>query len=282
MERQRFSLTKIVINSLYDYKNAFDMFDIPLWRVFFYFVFLNMLMFLPITYSLLDMEDFNYARFGIMIEEEPPSWIPDDLPNGCVIANGALTCTTIEEFTYTYTNNDTEYTVILNAYDRNDYLNEHTIVFYDEGFDMHLGNNISFEFTYNGFEYTDFSVLKSMTQEEATGVLLDGMFQSIQPVVFLPVLLMATGALFIANAVLMFFLAALSMLFKINQSEFPAFPNMIKLFVYASTLPAFINIIIGFLGYGAFTTITYNIITPFVALFMFRQSRLKIETESTL
>jgi maltodextrin utilization protein YvdJ len=117
--------------------------------------------------------------------------------------------------------------------------------------------------------------------EDAAAIIFEAFFQSVKRVFVLPLMLFVVGALFIMNLILITLLAALSMLFKFNQSNFPSYPNMIKLFMIASTIPALINVLLGFLGLSAFTSITYNFITPVIALLMYRASRQKLEVIET-
>jgi len=121
-----------------------------------------------------------------------------------------------------------------------------------------------------------------MNQEEAATILFEQFFQSLKPVIVLPLMIIAIGALFLMNVILIVLLAAISMLFKFNQSNFPSYKNLIKLFMLASTIPAILNVSLGFLGLSAFTSLSYNFITPVIAFLMYRASRTKelIELEN--
>mgnify|MGYP000875620495 CR=1 FL=1 len=121
-----------------------------------------------------------------------------------------------------------------------------------------------------------------MDQTVAADILFQDFFQSVKPIIILPIILMGVGVLFIANLFLVVMISALSMLFKFNQSNFPSYKNLIKLFMLASTIPAILNVFLGFLGLSAFTSLSYNFITPVIAFLMYRASRTKelIELEN--
>lgn len=276
----KITFVKIFKASTYSFKDAFDVFNASFIKVFVYFVFLNLLMLLPVTLQVADMNDFDYQRWGMnFTTTEIPDWLPDGIPTSCEIQNGYLDCGMEHIFEYELVDRDKTYTVYFNVPSDVVYDENNTIVFYHHGIDVRIRDSVV-RLTYSGFEGTDFEELHALPKEESAAILFESFYQSVKPIIILPIILMGIGALFMANLFLVVMISALSMLFAFNQSDYPKYKNMLKLFMMASTIPALINVILGFLGLSAFTSITYNFITPILAFFMYRASRVKMEIDS--
>ena len=272
----KITFSKIFSTSLTKYSDIFDLFDASLSKVILYFLLLNFMIVLPITLQVVNLEEPNYSRWGLTFHETVPEWIPDELPTHCVIRDQQLQCASSMVYEYEVINRDTVFTVYLNASDETTVSKVNSIVLKESTFDVYI-NEHTFTFYYRGFDYIDFADLHEEDARVAYDLLIESFFQSIKPTLILPVIIFFLGVLTIANLFLIVVLAAFSMLFSINNSNFPKFKNMIKLMIFASTVPSFINLILGFLEMSAFTSITYNLITPLIAYLMFRQSSIKQE-----
>ena len=262
---------------VFKFKHAFDAFDASLGKLFGYFLFLNLLMFLPITSQVIGMNDLDYGFWGMNFHEEVPEFIGEDFPESCRIYNNQLDCGMSNIFEYEFMNNDSIWTVYFNVPDDVVYDQEHTIVFYRSGITLSTSTSREFILDYDYFNNTDFGDINDLEDREAYDLLINKMFLSLKDVFTLPAILFITAALFLTNLILILTISAISMLFKFNQSNFPCYKNMVKLMILASTIPSVINVILGFNGLIAFTTIVYNIITPILAFFMYRASRLYLE-----
>jgi maltodextrin utilization protein YvdJ len=276
----KITFAKIFKASTYSFKDAFDVFNASLFKVFVYFVFLNLLMLLPVTLQVANLDDFDYARFGMnFTTTEIPEWIPEGIPTSCVVENGYLDCGMDHIFEYELVDRDMTYNVYFNVPSDVTYNEDNTIVFYHHGINLNVKGNV-LRLTYIGLEGVDFEDFEGMSQEEAADILFEGFYQSVKPVLILPIILMGVGVLFTANFFLVVMLATISMLFSFNQSEFPKYKNIIKLMMIASTIPAIVNLVLGFMGLSAFTSLTYNFVTPILAFFMYRASRRKLMINS--
>ena len=276
----KITFVKIFKASTYRFSEAFDVFNAKFIKVFVYFVFLNLMMLLPITLQVTNLDDFDYERFGMnFTTTEIPEWIPSGIPTSCVIENGYLDCGMDHIFEYELVDRDKTYTVYFNVPSDVTYDEDNIIVFYHHGINVNIRGNV-LRLTYIGFNGTDFEDFESMTQAESADILFKNFYQSFRPVIVLPIILMGIGVLFIANLFLVVVLSSLSMLFSFNQSQFPKYVNILKLMMMASTIPALINVLLGFAGLSAFTSLTYNFITPIIAFFMYRASRRKLEINS--
>ena len=279
---KRVPFAYMVRAGIYRFRDAFDVFNASFFKVFLYFVVLNLMMLLPLSITIMNMENFNYERFGMnFTSTEIPDWIPNQLPTSCHINFDELDCGTDTVYEFDLINRETEYTVLLNVPNDQEVVSDNTIVFYNNWIDMRVRGNV-IRLTYSGFNGTNFENYHAMNQEEVATILFEQFFQSLKPVIVLPLMIIAIGALFLRNVILIVLLAAISMLFKFNQSNFPSYKNLIKLFMLASTIPAILNVFLGFLGLSAFTSLSYNFITPVIAFLMYRASRTKelIELEN--
>jgi maltodextrin utilization protein YvdJ len=265
----------IVRAGIFRFQDAFDVFHASFFKMFAYFVVINLMMLLPVSITIMNMSDFDYERFGMnFTTTEIPDWIPDEIPTSCYVNFNELDCQTDIIYEFPLENRGNEYTILFNVPNDQEVTEDNTIVFYHNWIDLKVRGNV-IRLTYSGFNGTNFEDFHDMTPEAAATVLFEQFFQSVKPVIVLPLMIVAIGALFIMNLILITLLAAISMLFKINQNNFPSYKNMIKLFMLASTIPAILNVLLGFLGLSAFTSLSYNFITPVIALFMYRASQRK-------
>ena len=268
--------TFMVRTGIYRFRDAFDVFNASFFKVFVYFVVINLMMLLPVSVTIMNMSDFDYERFGMnFTTTEIPDWIPNEIPTSCHVNFNELDCGTDIVYDFTLTNRGNEYTVLLNVPNDQEVTDDNTIVFYQNWIDLRIRGNV-IRLTYSGFNGTNFENYHEMNQEEAASMIFEQFFQSVKQVVVLPLMIVSIGALFLMNLILIVLISAISMLFKFNQSDFPNYKNMVKLFMLASTIPAILNVFLGFAGLSAFTSLTYNFITPIMALLMYRASQRKI------
>lgn len=270
------SFATIFKTALTKYQDVFDLFSASFIKVLVYFIVLNLMIVLPITMQLVNMEQPNYSRWGFTFHETVPEWLPNELPTHCVIVDQSLQCASTMVYEYDITNRDTTYRIYLNATDDTVISTDNAFVFKDTTFDAYI-NGYEFTFYYRGFDYLDFEELHNESPENAADILYESLFQSIKPTLILPALIFFVGVLTLTNLILLLSLSGLAMLFGFNNSHFPSYPNMVKLMIFASTIPSFINLGLGFFGLSAFTSITYNLITPLIAYLMYRKSQLKYE-----
>lgn len=274
------SYTHMFRAGLYKFGDAFDVFEVSYLKVFLYFVIINLMMLLPLSISIMGMEDFDYARYGVnFTTTEIPDWIPSELPTSCEINFDRLNCGVDYIYEWELTNRERTFNVFFNVPDDQVYTEDDTIIFRTTYIEVRMNGGV-LRLTYSGFNGTVFENYEDMTPEQASADLGEKFFQSLKRVVVLPLMLLAVGALFIMNLILVLSISGLSMLFRFNQSEFPCYKNMIKLFMIASTIPAILSLILGFAGMSAFTSLTYNFITPIIAWLMYRSSRIKREINS--
>jgi len=258
---------------LFRQARVFELFQFSLAKVGLYFFLLNFVMFIPLTFSVLNMEMDDYGYYGFDFHENLPAWLPSELPSECEIVNQALLCESDTVYEYVIVDREVPYQIYLNVDDQSmDYSEENTFVFKETYFEINLENDNRFILSYTGFGYTNFEELKGLPQEEAASVLFDGVFESLRPYVVMPLLLYSVGGLILSNLVLILVFSSLAMLFKLTISSFPSYQNMIKLFIIASTIPSIINLILGFFGLSAFTSIPYNFITPLVVFMIYRKN----------
>ena len=277
MNKNKITFSQMFSRSLSNFSEVFGLFDASLFKVVMYFILLNLMMFLPITMQVVNLENIDYSKYGFTFMEDLPDWLPSGLPTHCKIDENELQCLNDDVFEYDVVNRDKTYHIYFNVKDSVEIDDSNTIIFYKSGIHLNIGESSVLRLTYSGFGYTDFNEINQMTPEEASDILFESLFQSVKPAIILPIILAFVGILTLTNIILIFSLGSLSMLFKFNQSEFPRYQDIIKLMVFASTIPSIINLGLGFFGLSAFTSISYNIITPILAYFMYKASRMKIE-----
>ena len=221
--------TTMFTYSVFRFNRVFDLFEAKLVKVFIYFVLMNLIIFIPVTYQVATLDSINYSRFGMTFHEEVPEWF-EELPKGCIISNGILDCQTKSVFEYDIQNRDTNYHIYFNVEEIGEYTESGTIIFGEKGFKINFATGNVLRFTYDQFPYTDFSEFDGMSKEEISTIIFDGMFQSMMPTFVLPIILFFVGGLMLMNFLLILFISALSMLFGFNQNDFPSYKNMIKFY----------------------------------------------------
>lgn len=279
MENNKLKFKDIFIYSVSKFHNVFDLFELKFYKFILYFLILNLLMMFPLSIAIINMEEVDYSRYGMDFAENIPDWLPSGLPANCEIINYELQCATDTVFEYDYINNGNNYHIYFNVSEYPTFTTPNTLVFRESTFELIFSNGTMMEFTYGGFEYLDFGDLHDMSQEEASDLLFDSIFLSIKPEIILPLMAYTIGILLLTNFLLIIALATLSMMFKFTQSDFIKYKDMIKLMIIASTFPSFVNLGLNSFGMSAFTSISYNYITPIIAFFIYSYNINRIRHE---
>lgn len=259
---------------------SFQLFQGKLITFLVYFFILNLVMFIPLTFSIYELDSSVQTLFGININEQLPDDLATLFPSSCEIVNQQLQCADAIETSFQVELNRA-FTVIINAQSEA----------YDDSFD-HLVlkestaslrlNNAQLDLDYRGFSYLPFSDLESLSKEEVYTVFFDGFYGSVRPYFALPMILILVGGYIALNVVLLFGLSGFAMLFKLTISDLPNYKDMLKLFIIGSTIPAMINLFIGFFGLSAFSSIVYNFMTPLMVFILYRRHVNRIAIEHRL
>lgn len=250
--------------------DGFTLFNWSLPRFITYFLLLNLMMFIPLTYSIYELDDSIQNLLGVSVTD---TLALEDLPKGCEIVNQRFVCESMPLGPITIEINEAPF----------------VITFFeplDEGVsglrleettaDLMISNN-QLLLDYRGFSYTPFSDFENQPTDDIYQSLFEGFYPSIRPYIALPLIFVFVGGYIITNIILLLTLAGLSMLFKLTISSLPSFKDMLKLFIMASTIPAVINFGIGLFGLSAFSSLVYNFLTPLFVYIIYRRHMLEEE-----
>jgi maltodextrin utilization protein YvdJ len=245
-----------------------------------YFLILNLVMFIPLTFSIYQLDSSVQTLFGINVTPVLPDDLGLLLPADCEIVNQRLLCENDVETVITIPL-ERPITVVINAQSDE----------YDEAFD-HLVlkettaslrlNNARLELDYRGFGYVPFNELQTLEKEAVYTLFFDGFYASVRPFFALPMILILVGGYIALNVILLFGLSGFAMLFRLTISDLPAYKEMVKLFIIGSTIPAVINLIIGFFGLSAFSSLVYNFLTPLMVFILYRRHVNKVAIDNRL
>jgi hypothetical protein len=259
---------------------SFQLFQGKLVTFLVYFFILNLVMFIPLTFSIYELDSSVQTLFGININEQLPDDLATLIPSSCEIVNQQLQCEEAVETSFQIQLNR-PFTVIINAQsDAYDDAFDH-LVFKESTASLRL-NNAQLDLDYRGFSYLPFSDLESLSKEEVYTLFFDGFYGSVRPYFALPMILILVGGYIALNMVLLFGLSGFAMLFKLTISDLPDYKNMLKLFIIGSTIPAMVNLFIGFFGLSAFSSIVYNFMTPLMVFILYRRHVNRIAIEHRL
>lgn len=258
---------------------VFELFKLSSFKVFLYFILLNLIMLLPLSLGIIQMDSINYEQFGVNLEEDGPPWLPGALPD-CTVQDSTLECESEMPHTYTFEFRDTSYDAHFNVDDDVTIDDANSFVFKHSMIVINLQDGIRLQLDYRGFEGMDFNTVAEMDDAEGTEVFLNALFNSLHPTLVLPFMIIAVGGLFLMNTILLMIYTGISVMFKFVHPEVPGFKNMFKLYVIATTIPAVINLILGILGLSPFTSIVFNFMTPLLVLWYFKKNINRIEIES--
>ncbi len=259
---------------------VFKLFEFSLIKVFLYFILLNLVMLMPLSIAIVQMDSINYAQFGFNLEEDGPAWLPHDLPD-CVVTNYRLVCDDDTAYVNDFEFMGNQYEVYMNVPDDADLDAPYQLVFKYSEIDVYLQEGVHLQLDYRGFEGMNFAEVRQMDQAEGTEVMLNALFRSVHPFLIIPLIVMAVGGLMLMNIILIIIYSAISMLFRYLYPEVPGFKNMLKLFMIGSTIPAIINLILGLFGLAPFTSIVFNFMTPVMALWLYKKNRHRIDLETS-
>lgn len=259
---------------------SFQLFQGKLITFLVYFFILNLVMFIPLTFSIYELDSSVQTLFGININEQLPDDLATLFPSSCEIVNQQLQCADAIETSFQVELNRA-FTVIINAQsEAYDHSFDH-LVLKESTASLRL-NNAQLDLDYRGFSYLPFSDLESLSKEEVYTLFFDGFYGSVRPYFALPMILILVGGYIALNVVLLFGLSGFAMLFKLTISDLPNYKDMLKLFIIGSTLPAMINLFIGFFGLSAFSSIVYNFMTPLMVFILYRRHVNRIAIEHRL
>ena len=256
---------------------SFELFSKRLSLFLVYFLVLNLVMFIPLTFSIYQLDSSIQTLLGINVVSELPADLPTLLPSDCEIVNQQLQCESVEEtiFEIELTR---PFTVVINAQsDAYDGRADH-LVLKESTATLRL-NNMPLNLDYRGFGYTPFDDLKTLEVDAVYTTFFDGFYPSVRPFFALPIMGVLVGGYIALNIVLLFGLTGFTMLFRLTLSDVPKYKEMLKLFIIASTIPALINLFIGFFGLSAFSSLVYNFLTPLMVFIMYRRHQNRIASE---
>lgn len=259
---------------------AFDLLQGKLSTFLLYFLMLNFIMFIPLTFSIYQLDSSVQTLLGINISQQLPEDLATFFPDNCEIVNQQLICEDTEETIFEIALNR-PLTVVINAQsDAYDGLFDH-LVLKESTASLRL-NNASLDLDYRGFSYLPFTDLSPLEADAIYTLFFDGFYQSVRPFFALPMIVILVGGYIALNIVLLLTLTGFAMLFRLTISELPKYKEMIKLFIIASTIPAAINLLIGFFGLSAFSSLVYNFLTPLMVFILYRRHLNKIAIEYRL
>lgn len=245
---------------------SFKLFRLPLRTFLGYFFLLNLIMFIPLTYSIFQLDSSIQTLLGIQLTDADGL---SPLPETCEIVNEELICEPDTMHYATFSVNDQPIQVIINA-PVNQTAEPFQLVMHPQTTELRLAES-SLMMDYRGFGYTPFSDLNESDAETVYTTLFDGFYPSLRPFLALPMTLIFVGGYILTNVILLFTLAGFAMLFKLTIYDLPTYRNMVKLFVLASTIPGLINLAIGLFGLSAFSSLVYNFLTPFFVYVLYRR-----------
>ena len=246
--------------------DSFLLFTIPLRKFIAYFLLLNLIMFIPLTYSIFELDSSIQTLLGVQLTSAEGL---NQLPETCEIVNERLICETDETFTASFSVNDTPIQVIMNAPDSVN-ADPYQLIMREDTAVLRLAD-ATLDMDYRGFGYTPFSDLNALDDTATYTTLFDGFYASLRPFLALPLTFIFVGGYILTNVILLLTLSGFAMLFKLTIYDLPRYPNMIKLFVLASTVPGIINLVIGMFGLSAFSSLVYNFLTPFFAFLLYKR-----------
>jgi len=261
-------------------EDAFDLLKGKLITFLIYFLLLNLIMFIPLTFSIYELDSSVQTLFGINVSGELPDDLGLQFPASCEIVNQQLICEDPVE-TIIHIDLERPFTVVINAQSNAyDDLPDHLVL--KESTASFRLNNAALALDYRGFSYLPFSDLQTLDKEAVYTLFFEGFYASVRPFFALPLILILVGGYIALNIVLLFGLTGFAMLFRLTISELPPYKDMLKLFIIASTIPAIINLFIGFFGLSAFSSIVYNFLTPLLVFILYRRHVNKIAIEHRL
>ena len=260
-------------------REIFALFSMPLWKVIAYFFILNMVMLFPLSLDVITLDNVSMETLGFNIEEDTPPWLPGDLPN-CRVESLTLVCEDDTPEIYYMTFNETTYEVHINVDDGIQFDEANLLVFKTSSIEVNLAT-VSLTLDYRGFEGLDFSTIRTMEKAQGAAIMLDAFFESLRPVIVLPLLIIAVGGIILMNALLIMIFSGLTMMFRYLYTDVPTYGNTLKLFIIASTIPAAVNFLLGWFGLSPFTAIVYNFATPIVALVIYKKNAKRIDENTS-
>lgn len=277
--KTKFRFYHLFTFAFYRQKDVFKLFRFSTFKVVLYFFILNLMMLFPLSYGIISMDEMNFDLIDFDLNEDVPAWLPGDLP-ACHVEQLTLQCADTQIHIRYFDFMEETYELQFNVPEGIEADRDYTIFFKENHIKVHMRDNISLTLDYRGFEGLNFSDVNTMEQSQGASLMLNAFFKSLHPHIVLPLLILTVGGLIAMNLFLLLIFSALAMFFRFIYSDVPPYHNTFKLFVIASSIPAVINLGLGFFGLSAFTSIVYNFLTPLIVLIIYKKNVARIEDEN--
>lgn len=265
-------MIKAFIISLVDIKAIYHLKEMKWRHAILHFLYITLILVLPLQIALIQMDSVPFSTFQMPMTTENVEGLLSELPN-CAIASQRLTCPELPENPILLEVNNQRLWLVFDGNDDTDTIGDNRIYLQEYGFRAII-NTIHFDLTYSGFERNVyFSELQALESTEAMKVLINGFVLSAKPVYLLPVLVVVFLVFLGMNLIFLVIVSLLARLLKYRDSYLPPFNEILKISIYASTIPSIIGFVLGLFNAYPLVPVIYNFSVPAVMFIVYIKSK---------
>lgn len=257
---------KLIFQSIYSIDAIYELRMTPIIITWVVGMVLGMVQMTPFVLRFFDEDIYRFDQRHWELDDADRYRLVSQLPASCLIRDGLLTCDEFEDF---QVNEEVSILFFHLTEDLNHGIAfmENHLIFAAEGqhymipYQVTRDSLYSFEYAFNARELEQWHVIDFH--------LFAGIANGLRANLIVPFVLNAyqTGILtfFIYTSIV----SAISMLLKFGHTKFLTFKEVFSIMVYSSSIPVAAVLIVGIVT-PAFSTIIYNMGTPLVAYFVYR------------
>jgi maltodextrin utilization protein YvdJ len=214
----------------------------------------------PMNFNLIQNNGFQITQLTIAdsINED----YVDKLPSDCIISS-TINCSESENLEI----QAGELLLVFNANQNYEVKND-SLVYYKNRIVFNSNGDV-IESNYNYDEALNTSELKTLTSEEVTNKLISGFEGEFSPESIFASIAFFTFSNILMNTIYIIIASILALLLRYGLKKFLSYKEAFKLFVFSSTWPIIICVIVGMFGLYPFMPVIYQFGTPLMFLLVF-------------
>lgn len=258
-------MTKLFIDSLRSLKSIYEFRNVKWIKVILYYLILVLIFSFPINLA-------NVRNKGLKLDSEKQkitSQITNDyrkdLPDDCDINSvSGLNCLESKNIII-----DAGKLTLIFLPDDETNITDNSLVFYHEKIVFHYDNKVN-ESNYSGYkEIVVFQELKTVDLDESIKLLISGYKENFSPIDTINAIIFTTGSNILINTIYIIIASLIAMMFKYAHNNFLKYSEIVKIYIFSSTWPTIIGLVLGLFKLYPFMNVFYQFGTPIVFLLVY-------------
>lgn len=233
-------------------------------KVIVYYLLLVFIISFPLNLQMVRNKGLQIDGERLQIKSMMTKDFREELPEDCyIMPTYGFSCTETKNVTI----DAGELTIVFHA-DPSYEAPDNSLVFYRDRM-VFTKDNVQEESSYVDYKNIHFTDLKREKFETVKDRLVSGFKESFEAIDILNGVLLITGTNLLMNTIYIAIASSLAMLMKYGHVQFLKYKEIVKMFIYASTIPTMIAFLLGFFKLHGFIPVIYQFGTPLMFLLVY-------------